>query len=90
MKPGTQVVYVPSEADGNIFHNSCEFGFVTSEHPDHEAHFVRYWRKGQIGRELRTTANSELTYNNDMQEYYSTSQDNVDKQLILIKEQNGN
>lgn len=47
MKIGTQVAYLPTHADGDVTHPDVEFGFVTSARG--EAHFCRYWRKGQPG-----------------------------------------
>jgi hypothetical protein len=72
MKPGTQIVYIPNRADGDINHPDVEFGFVTSESTNH-CHFCRYWRKEHIG-ELRTTANSERTPNENLTEYNSVPQ----------------
>ena len=58
MKVGTQVIYVPTHAEGDLAHPDCEEGFITSIKGDHA--FCRYWSKYHLG-ELRTKANSELT-----------------------------
>lgn len=58
MERGTQVIYVPSHANGDEMHPDCESGFITSTQPGFA--FCRYWHKGQPGK-LRTTANSERT-----------------------------
>ncbi len=60
--PGTQIAYVPTHADGNVFHPDVEFGFVVRESASGPGlhYFCRYWRKGHPG-ELRTVANSENT-----------------------------
>ena len=62
-KKGDQVACIPSHADGDIRHESVEFGFVTKDHGDDC--WVRYFYKddGDMdGRPpLRTVANSERT-----------------------------
>lgn len=65
-EPGTQVVYVPAHVgvaqDKSTYGEpGVEFGFVTENRGRLQSVFVRYWRPGQEGRSLRTTANSELT-----------------------------
>lgn len=75
MKPGTQIAYVPTHAEGNMKHPDVQFGFVTSERGD--SHFCRYWRNGHTG-ELRTVANSELTPNFLLVEVESVLQGVVD------------
>ena len=57
LKVGTQVVYVPTHADGDSEHPDCEEGFITSVQPGFA--FCRYWSKTHGG--LRTLANSERT-----------------------------
>lgn len=56
--PGTQVIYVPMHAKGDVNHPDCEEGFITS-HNEHYV-FCRFWSK-YPGREneLRTTTCSE-------------------------------
>lgn len=58
-KRGTQIIYVPSHADGNINHPDCEVGFITSVCGSMAR--CRYWLKDKVPRELRTKANSEQT-----------------------------
>ena len=58
-KPGDQIAYVPIHAQGDIDHKDVEYGFVSSDKGDYV--FCRYWRNGQNGLALRTTANSEAT-----------------------------
>jgi hypothetical protein len=55
---GTQIIYVPTHANGDIRHQDCEPGFVTSVRGRNA--FCRYWSKYHP-QELRTKANSELT-----------------------------
>lgn len=62
LKSGTQIVYVPNHAEGDLNHYDCEIGFVMRDQKDgSDSVFCRYWRKGLAGIELRTKANSELT-----------------------------
>jgi hypothetical protein len=84
MKPGTQIVYVPSHALGNLAHPDCEFGFVTSVKHKEGTCFCRYWRKHEPGN-LRTRANSESTRMEDLQELESVPQFVVDGLLWLIE-----
>ncbi|MBD3260428.1 MAG: hypothetical protein GF334_01900 [Candidatus Altiarchaeales archaeon] len=58
MQLGTQIIYVPMHADGDINHPDCEAGFVTSVRGD--TVFCRYWSKYHPN-ELRTKANNEGT-----------------------------
>lgn len=53
---GDQVIYVPNHAEGNIEHEDCEAGFVTSCTDTNV--FCRFFLPGSD--ELRTKANSEL------------------------------
>ncbi len=63
---GTQVIYVPTHAGGDMRHADCEIGFVTSDAGDRGV-FCRYWQRGKLpGRvgvdeALRTKSCSELT-----------------------------
>ena len=61
-KQGTQIIYIPIHADGDIHHQDCQEGFVAHETilPGN-AIFCRYWATGAIPRRLRTIANSEAT-----------------------------
>lgn len=54
---GTQILYVPNHAEGDVEHEDVEQGFVTSVGSG--VAFCRYWRKDGYG--LRITANSEAT-----------------------------
>lgn len=74
MERGTQIVYVPSHADGPD-HPDAEPGFVTSvQH--HEFAFCRFWHKSHPGL-LRTTLNSERASREDL-----VIQDTVDQSLV--------
>ena len=72
-------------ADGDIDHPDVEFGFVTSVCCD--IVFCRYWHKGRIG-ELRTVANSECAYLEDIVRHVSISQQRVDESLERIEAPN--
>ena len=43
--PGTQILYVPEESNGDETHESCREGFVTSRHSNGN-YMVRFWVKG--------------------------------------------
>lgn len=60
MDRGTQIIYVPTHANGDINHPDCVAGFITSVRmaPGMDVAFCRYWNKAG---ELRTKANSEAT-----------------------------
>jgi len=67
MKMGTQVVYIPNHANGNIQHKDVEFGFVTGRSPvlgkllgREEGCYCRYWSK-ELPNKPRTLSCSELT-----------------------------
>ena len=62
LKQGTQIIYVPTHANGDIHHQDCEAGFVAHETTlPGNAIFCRYWVNGSVPRRLRTTAISEAT-----------------------------
>lgn len=58
LKRGTQIIYVPTHADGDPEHRDAESGFVTSVVPGYA--FCRYWNK-RHPTELRTKSCSERT-----------------------------
>lgn len=58
LKRGTQIIYVPTHAEGDIKHSDSERGFVTSSNS--LVVFCRYWSRQVVG-ELRTKMNSEST-----------------------------
>ena len=72
-------------AQGDMNHRDVQFGFVTSQTERHQGYFVRYWKKGEEGRELRTTAGSELTPDRLLVKHKIVVQERVDKLLALIK-----
>ena len=75
---GTQVLYVPTHAYGNLMHPDVEAGFVTSVSVRFA--FCRYWYKNRAtvrSRDLRTKNNSESTLFEDL---YVV--DTVDKRLV--------
>lgn len=59
LKTGTQVAYLPDHAENDITHPDVQFGFITST--NERFAFVRYWKKMQEGKQLRTTSCSEGT-----------------------------
>lgn len=79
LKRGTQIVYIPDHADG-LSHPDVEFGFVTSCFAGEGRYFCRYWSKLDI-RELRTKANSELTFGQNIVLFNSVDQEQVVKAL---------
>ena len=60
MKPGTQIIYIPTHANGDTDHPDAEAGFVTSNWSFNARVYCRYWSKHEPN-ELRTKANSEST-----------------------------
>jgi hypothetical protein len=81
---GAQIAYIPSHAKGDIHHSDVQFGFVTSK--TQNGAFCRYFRSD--GKELRTTANSELTPWNCLVLYHHHIDSDIDNLLDGIdKEQ---
>lgn len=84
LKLGTQILYIPNHADGNIEHFDVEAGFVVSVTED--GAFCRYWRR--LGhwrwwqtKQLRTRMNSELTPFGNLLIYESAGKSAVDKAI---------
>lgn len=88
LKPGTQVAYIPTHANGDINHPDVEFGFVTAENRTKDGHHVRYWARNCTGDRLRTTANSENTPNYLLVKYISCPQSSVERELNKINAEN--
>ncbi len=70
LERGTQIIYVPSHAEGDMEHEDCECGFVVTDKGD--SVFCRYFSKlyppccnttsgNELIGDLRTVANSEST-----------------------------
>ncbi len=57
MKRGTQIIYVPLHAEGDISHKDCEYGFITAVRED--TVFCRFWYAPCNNPALRTHVNSE-------------------------------
>lgn len=59
LRPGSQIIYVPLHAAGDIDHPDAEPGFVFANQTTHgNLVACRFWDKRRPG-ELRTKANSE-------------------------------
>ncbi len=87
LKAGTQIIYVPSHASGNINHPDCEAGFVMSETTttsNHPHYFCRYWSKSDRHR-LRTLSNSEITGEVWLVTQDTRDQTMIDKLVTLLK-----
>jgi hypothetical protein len=82
LKRGTQIIYVPTHADGWANHPDCEEGFVTSVRGD--TAFCRYWSKLYAHPVLRTKANSEGTPIENIVVHKSVPQSAVDNCLSII------
>lgn len=81
MKPGTQIIYIPTHAEGDENHPDAQAGFVTSVKIG--IAFCRYWSKHSPG-ELRTKANSEGTPLTLLIEKDTVPQDVVDELVGLL------
>ena len=80
LKRGTQIIYVPDHADGDVDHPDVEVGFVTTYTPGTVMAFCRYWSKYEPDR-LRTMANSELTPVRNLVVRNTVPQHEVEEQL---------
>jgi hypothetical protein len=83
MKKGTQIVYTPDHANGDINHPDSERGFVAHSTIIDDALFCRYWRRGEP-LQLRTLANSELTPIRNIIELDTVQQEIVNETLKEI------
>ncbi len=62
MLRGTQIVYTPTHARGDMNHPDSQSGFITHNSEIGGAVFCRYWSKNpKRPKQLRTKSNSELT-----------------------------
>lgn len=86
LKPGTQIVYVPGHAAGNVNHPDSEKGFIFEPCANGQDYRCRYWLKNQWGT-LRTRANSEVTSSEMLVEMPTGSQATVDTALARINEE---
>ena len=93
--PGTQIIYVPPHAHGDINHPSCEHGFVTSIVGT--TVFCRFWLKGTYTAfdfdkfrkipELRTTSCGEACHIDSLVIIDSVRQMYVEKVLEDIQKE---
>lgn len=84
LQPGTQIIYVPDQANNSLDHPDCEEGFVTSA-KEYGA-FCRYWSKHYPGH-LRTTANSEMTRFENLVIMDTHPQEEVNLLLRIIEDE---
>ncbi len=80
LKRGTQIIYVPSHANGDIHHEDCERGFVITDKG--ESVFCRYFNKD---KSLRNIANSESTSKTDLVVKNTTDQNSINIWIKNIK-----
>lgn len=83
---GTQILYMPTHANGNPKHKDVQEGFVTSIVPSNNCLFCRYWSKFSPG-ELRTRANSELTNIRNIMVEDTHSKSDVNAMLKRIEDE---
>ena len=84
MKPGTQIIYIPTHAEGDEDHPDADAGFVTVMANDDFA-WCRYWSRNFPDElELRTTANSELTPVTQLVERDTTEQHIVNALIVEL------
>lgn len=97
MEPGTQIIYVPQHLEeeyeahrkaGTVeetfgYPNGVQPGFIAAVSKKEHAYFCRYWRldgKRPV-LELRTWANSELTYARNLRLFTSVGKSAVDHMM---------
>ncbi len=80
LKTGTQIIYVPDHARGDITHPDCEEGFVTSEHEKWA--FCRFFKMMPCN-ELKPVASKEMVLMKNLVKHPHRPQYIVDN---LIKE----
>ena len=81
LQRGTQIVYIPNHADGDIYHPDVEHGFITSGPTLDGAYFCRYWSKGHLGEDIRTKSCSELTPGKNIRVMEIANQEKVQEML---------
>jgi hypothetical protein len=81
MKQGTQIIYVPLHALGDLTHPNCMRGFVISPPPMGRIAIVRYWEPGAVGVTLRTGPQGQATDSDRLVAVDSCAQEIVDKLL---------
>jgi len=82
LQRGTQIIYVPMHAKGDVTHKDCEMGFV--DYVRGGLVFCRYWNKDGS---LRTTLNAEQTPLEHIVIRDSVPQSKVDNAIVWIDEQ---
>ena len=82
-KPGVQIAYFPTHANGNWYHPDLEEGFVECVNKDERTATCRFWNKRGM-RTLRTLANGEKCSVDDLMSFVSVQQSVVEKLLKLI------
>jgi len=80
LKRGTQILYIPSHAEGSEYHRDVEQGFVTSVDLDQGIAWCRYWSKHDHTL-LRTTSWSETTHIGAIKAKDTRPQELIDQKL---------
>ena len=84
LKQGTQIIYVPTHANGDTSHRDCQTGFLAYDKEftptSNLMAYCRYWSKHSPG-ELRTKANAELTPLNLVVFQDTVPQEQVDRAI---------
>lgn len=86
LRPGTQILYVPDHAKGNLSHQDVEKGFVEFIRPELGMAFCRYYSKYDE-KELRTKANAERSPIRNIVIKDHRPQNEVDDELLKIVEE---
>ena len=83
LDPGTQIAYLPREAQGDINHSSVSFGFVQEDRG--ASCLCRFWAKDRkhkvLPGELATKANAVSVYKTDLVRHTSHKQSAIDGYL---------
>jgi hypothetical protein len=83
MKAGTQIVYMPSIAKGNLKHKEVEYGFVLEPKGEY-FHWCHFWNKNSPGK-LRTRKRPDMVPNDNLVEKKSVPQKQVDEMMEKLK-----
>ncbi|MDZ7697913.1 MAG: hypothetical protein U5R49_13640 [Deltaproteobacteria bacterium] len=83
MRPGTQIVYMPDQAKGDLNHSDVMFGFVVA-HKGEFFHWCHFWSKNKP-EILRTRKSPDMVPNDNLIRKKTVPQKQVDEMMAKLK-----
>ena len=83
MRPGTQIVYMPDQAKGDLNHSDVMFGFVVAQKGEF-FHWCHFWSKRNLEK-LRTVSGPEMIPNDNLIKKKTVPKKQVEEMMARLK-----